>query len=259
MRRSWLFLILVGTLFLTACGPGQVAVSAEIEVPDPDQEGATVTRAIADLEVQLLPFDRDAVFDSLTAAASTPEPEIPEDLLAAQAEIAEAQTEWNRAEATWLNGRERLQAILDEMEPLNQAEAAYVALYREFQDREAQVNRAERDKDRAFERFNQLQLGYISRADSMRFIRDQWADEAFAATFEVFTQKAREAGQDILADTTDTQGYALIDVPPGQWWVNAFYEQAYSELYWNLPITVERGDPIQVRLTRETAEIRPIL
>jgi hypothetical protein len=259
MRRSWLFLILVGPLLLTACGPGQVAVTAEIEVPDPDQEGAMVSRAIADLEVQLLPFDRDAVFDSLTAAFPTPEPEIPEDLLAAQAEIAEAQAEWNRTEATWGNGRERLQSILDEMEPLNQAEAAYVALYREFQDVEAQVNRAERAKDQAFQRFTALQEGYIQRADSMRFVMDQWADEAFAATFDIFLLKAREAGQDILADTTDAQGYALIDVPPGQWWVNAFYPQAFSELYWNLPITVEKGDPIQVRLTRETAQVRPIL
>ncbi len=46
---------------------------------------------------------------------------------------------------------------------------------------------------------------------------------------------------------------------PGDWWVHAFYEEAYSELYWNIPITVVRGDPFPVRLTRATAEVRPIL
>ena len=259
MRRSWFFPILIGSLFAAACGPGQVGVTAELEVPDPDQEGATVSRAIADLEIQILPFDRDLIFDSMAIAFGTPEPPIPEDLLDAQAAIAAAQSEWNSAEATWGNGRERLQGIVDEMEPLNQAEARYVALFLEFQDVEAQVARAERTKDQAFRTFTELQQGYLQRADSMRIIRDQWADEAFATTFEVFALKLRDLGQEILADTTDAQGYALMDVPPGQWWVHAYYEQAYSELYWNIPITVERGDPVQVRLTRESAEERPIL
>jgi hypothetical protein len=258
MRRSWFSLILLAPLFV-ACGPGQVEVTAEIEVPDPDNVGAMVTRPLADLEVQVLPFDRDEVFDSLTAAAATPEPEVPADLLAAQEEIAAAQAEWSAAEAAWGAGRARQQEILDEMEPLNPAEARYVALFREFQDAEAQVARAERVKDQAFERFDDLQTGYIARRDSMRIILDDWADQAYGSTFQVFTAKAKEAGQEMLADTTNAEGYVLIDVPPGQWWVNAFFGEAYSELYWNLPITVERGDPVQVRLTRETAEVRPIL
>jgi hypothetical protein len=259
MRRSWLFLILIAPLFVTACGPGQVAVTAEIDVPDPAAEGAMVTRPIADLEIQILPFDRDLVFDSLTDAFPEPEPQIPEDLLAAQEEIAAAQAEWNAAEATWGAGRERLQNILDQMEPLNPGEARYAVLFREFQDVEGQVARAERIKNQAFDRFTALQEGYISRRDSMRIVRDQWADEAYAATFDIFAAKVRESGREVVVDTTDAQGYALIDVPPGQWWVYAYYEQAYSELYWNLPITVERGDPIPVTLNRETAEIRPIL
>ena len=131
MRRSWLFLVLLTPLIAVACGPGQVAVTAEIDVPDPETEGAMVTRALPELEIQFLPFDRDVVFDSMEAAFADPEPEIPDDLLAAQNEIAEAQAEWNRAEATWGNGRARLQSILDEMEPLNQAEPQYVALFRE--------------------------------------------------------------------------------------------------------------------------------
>lgn len=258
MRRSWFSLILLAPLFV-ACGPGQVAVTAEIDVPDPDNVGAMVNRSLADLEIQVLPFDRDAVFDSLTAAASAPEPQVPADLLAAQEEIAAAQAEWTAAEAAWGRGRARQQEILDEMEPLNPAEARYVVLFQEFQDAETQVDRAERVKDQAFERFDELQSGYIARRDSMQFILDDWADQAYASTFEVFTMKAREAGQEMLADTTDTEGYALIDVPPGEWWINAFFGEAYSELYWNLPITVVRGDPIQVRLTRETAQVRPIL
>ena len=36
----------------------------------------------------------------------------------------------------------------------------------------------------------------------------------------------------------------------------ARYELAYTELYWNVLITVESGDPMQVRLTRENAQER---
>ena len=259
MRRSWLFLILIGPLFSVACGPGQVAVTAEIDVPDPDNEGQTVIRPIADAEIQLIPFDRDLVFDSLTRAFPNPEPEVPADLLSAQATIAAAQAEWNTAETTWGNGRARLLEITGAMDALNRGEARYNVLYREFQDVEAQVARAERVKDQAFQRFTDLQQGYLQRRDSMNLIKDQWADDAYAAAFDVFALKLRESGEAVLVDTTDAQGYALIDVPPGQWWVHGFYQQAYSELYWNIPITVERGDPVQVRLTRATADIRPIL
>ena len=131
-------------------------------------------------------------------------------------------------------------------------------LYQEYLDEEQRVNRSERVKDQAFRTFTDLQGGYLMRRDSMNFILDQWADEAYAPAFDVFAVKLQETGQDIVVDTTDAQGYSLIDVPPGEWWVYAFYEEAYSELYWNIPVTVVRGDPVPVRLTRDSAVERPI-
>ncbi|MGD2120363.1 MAG: hypothetical protein PVJ76_01395 [Gemmatimonadota bacterium] len=258
MKSRWLFLTLVGSLVVASCGPGQVAVTAEIDVPDPETEGATITRPIPDMEIQLLPFDRDAVFDSLETAFNTPEPEIPADLLAAQQEIEAAEAEWQAAEATWGAGRDRLLALTEEMEPLSPAEGRYAVLFQEFQDWERRTAAAERTKDRAFQRFTELQEGFYQRRDSMRLILDRWADEAFADALDVFAAKAQEVGQDPVYDTTDAEGYALIDVPPGDWWVYAYYEKAYSELYWNLPITVERGDPLQVRLNAGTAVERPV-
>ncbi|MFC1575649.1 hypothetical protein ACFL5A_03250, partial [Gemmatimonadota bacterium] len=227
MRHSWLVLVLFGSLLSVACGPGQVNVTAEIEIQNPEGEGM-VARPIADAEIQVLPFDRDAVFDSLTRAFGTPEPPIPDDLLEAQRQIGAAQEEWRNAEAAWGAGRDRLQSLVDEMEGLNPAEGRYVALFREWQDLDRQVASAARVKDRAFQTFTDLQAGYIQRADSMRFIREQWADEAYAPAFEVFLLKAREAGEEIVMDTTDAEGMAIIDVPPGTWWVYAFYDLPYS-------------------------------
>jgi hypothetical protein len=258
MRRSWLALVLCVPLLAAACGPGQVAIVAEIEVPDPEGEG-TVIRPLASQEIQLLPFDRDFVFDSLAGAFPTAEPPIPDDLLALQDSIAMAQREWMEAEARWAAGRDRQVRINEEMAELSRGEGRYVALYREFQDVEAQTNRAERAKDQAFLRFTDLQEGYIQRADSMRLIREGWEDEAFAPAGEVFLNRLRELGREMVVDTTDASGRTLVAVRPGKWWVHARYELPFEELYWNIPVEVERGDPVQVLLNPGTAQRRPKL
>ena len=49
-------------LAAAACGPAEVVVTMEIDLPNPEGEG-TVNRSLSDIEVQLIPFDRDAVFD----------------------------------------------------------------------------------------------------------------------------------------------------------------------------------------------------
>jgi hypothetical protein len=259
MRRSRFAFALIGAMFAAACSQSQVIVTAELEVPNPDGEGMVV-RPLADTPVQLIPFDRDAIFDSLTAAFATPEPEVPADLLDAQAAIAAAQEEWLVTETQWATLRDRLQAITEEMEPMARGEAAYVALFREFQDGEADLAGIERRKDRAFATFTDLQEGYIQRAESMRLLQDQWADEAFADFWDVSDMKQRERGRDMLADTTDAGGIAgPIKVPPGQWWIHARHELPFSVLYWNLPITVEGKEPIQVLLNRASAQVRPKL
>lgn len=258
MRRSWLALVLFGSLTMAACGPAQVVVTAEMEVEDPET-GEMVTRPITDMEVEALPFDRDQVFDSLEAAFPEPEPEIPEDLLTLQDSIRVAQEEWRALEAEWSALRDRLQGINEEMEPLARGEAAYVALYREFQDVEERLNAVDRQRQQAFERFTDLQGGFIARADSMNMVIQSWADEAFADAGDVFITKLEETGRDIVVDTTDAQGAAQLELPPGQWWVHARHELPFQELYWNVPITVEGGDPMPLILNRENAQIRPKL
>lgn len=259
MRRSRFAFVLLGAMAVGACGGGSVVVTAEIEVPNPEGEGMVV-RPLADTEVELIPFDRDAIFDSLTTAFGTPEPAIPADLLEAQEAIAAAQEEWRTAEAQWAALRDRLQSITEEMEGLARGEARYVALFREFQDGESELGSVERQKDRAFETFTQLQEGYIARADSMRLEQEGWADEAFADFWTVFDMKQREIGRQMVVDTTDAGGIAgPIEVPSGQWWVHARHELPFSVLYWNLPITVEGSEPIQVMLNRASAEVRPKL
>ena len=258
MRRTlpYVLTLLLGAV---ACGPTDVVVMMEIQVDDPSGAGR-VTQALSDIEVQLAPYDRDAVFDSLENAYPEPEPEVPAELAAARAEVQAAQQEWDEAQRRWGILRDTLTQISSTLEGLPRTDAEYIVLFREYSDFESEYNAVEQEVNAAFERFDSLQQGTIRASDSVRILQDNWADEAFAGVSEVFRAKQLESGLDIVVDTTDASGVARdLAVRAGQYWATARYELAYSELYWNVPVTVEGRDPVEVRLTQDNAEERPIL
>ena len=145
-------LALFATMAITACQPGQATIVVAL-----GEEGTGNT--VEDVEVRLLPYDRDQIFDSLTMAAPTPEPEIPPDLLAAQAEIAEAQQAWRDMETQWNTLRDTLQKLNTELEGLNPGMSRYRAIFNEWQDQEALYNRAERQLGSLFDNFDVASAG----------------------------------------------------------------------------------------------------
>jgi hypothetical protein len=94
MSRQVLTVMVAAGLLLAACGGTEVVVQAQIE----GQDGPV---ALRDLPVRAVPYDRDAIFDSLRAAYTEPEPEIPQELMVLQDSIARAQEEWRVAETRW--------------------------------------------------------------------------------------------------------------------------------------------------------------
>ena len=256
MRRT-LPLALGLMMAVAACGPAEVVVTMEIDVPNPDGEG-TVTRQLEDIEVQLIPFDRDELFDQMATAYGTPEPAIPQDLLDRRNEVQAAQAEWDEANRRWATIRDTLQQLNTALEQYSRGEAAYVALFREWQDWESDLGAAEREVDATFEAFNELQQGTIRESDSVRILQDNWADEAFSDIGTVFSEAQAATGLDWVVDTTDASGIARgnLNVKPGTYWVHARYELAYTELYWNVMITVEGGEPMTVTLNRSNADER---
>jgi len=258
MRRGTTLLAALGALAVAACGPAQAVVTAEIDVENPAGEGM-ITRPIADLPLLFLPFDRDQIFDSLQAAYGVPEPEIPAELLAAQERVAALQAEWRDAETTWGAGRDRLQEINRELQGLARGNPQYRLLFGEFSEQEGIVAAAERQKDQAFNRFTALQDSILSEAAQVRVLRDNWGDQAFADFSEVQLAKVRASGRQIVGDTTDASGTAIVDIPPGEWWVHARYDLPYQELYWNVRVQIDKGDPVQIRMDRSNAQVRPKL
>jgi hypothetical protein len=255
MKRRNLPFAMALLLATGACGPAELVVTVEVDMVDPEGEGA-VTRALGDLEVQLLPYDRDAIFDSLEAAYPEPEPEIPQELLQARDQVAQAQQRWQSATNRWNTLRDTLQKITDTMEQYNRGESRYVALFREFQEFDRQLGQVERNMEAAFADFDSLQRGTIRQSDSVRILQENWGDEAFVDFGEVAAAKLRESGLDFAVDTTDASGIVRIVAPPGSYWVHTRYEFPYSELYWNVPVTLTREAPLELRLTRENAQER---
>jgi hypothetical protein len=245
-------------LVLGACGPGQVVVTAEIDRSDPET-GEMQVQPVGDLPLQFLPFDRDAIFDSLTQAAPSPEPELSAELEQMREQYLEVQAASRDAEIEWLTRRERLQEISREMEQYAQGESRYRQLFAEFEDQEALLNDAERRMNEYFGELEELQRTVLDELNAARIRQETWEDEAFADYGDVIDVRLAESGREIAYDTTDATGMARTQVPPGTWWVYARYRLPTEELYWNVRVEVERGDPIEVRLNRENAETRPVL
>jgi len=256
MTRSKFLLGVLGTALLAACGPTQVVVTAELSSDDP----SSTARALGDLEIRIFPYNRDVIFDSLTVAATTPEPPIPDAVLNAQTAVATAQQEWRDTEARWNVLRDTLQTLSETLDGMSRGSGTYRVLFRDFQDLESQYNRVERARDRAFGNFTSLQEASIAAAAEIKILRDQWADEAFAEVGVIMTAHLQMSGREVLYDTTDASGIANgFETKKGEWWVSARYELPYTELYWNVPLTVAGGDPVPLRLTRENATARPKL
>lgn len=255
MRRKTGFGLvgLIATLALTACGSASISIVVELEGEDGGD-----ARLLEDIEVRVLPYDRDRVFDSLTQAAPTPEPQIPPDLLAAREDIAEAQRAWSAASVREAELRDTVSKLNERLEGLNRAMNEYRQLFMQVDPMITELNGLERETETLFETFNELQQSNLERMDAVRIQQENWATQAFRDIGDVIAARIDASGLEEAADTTGVEGTALVAVAPGQYWIYARYELPYDELYWNVPVTVERGDPVVVRLSRANAERRPI-
>lgn len=254
MNRVTLLLAFAATALTAACG-AEVVVEAEVPRDGPD--GEQVMSPVAGLEVFLLPYDRDVIFDSLEAAYPEPEPEIPDSILDLQERIAQVQDEWQEAETRWQIVRDSLHRLADQLQGMSRASGQYAVLFRDFGDLEQQEQRLQRQSQQAFERFESLQGEVLEQSQEIRLRRTAWADEAFADVNTAIDARLAEAGREELVDTTNAAGVATFAPKPGRWWAHARYELPYTEIYWNVPIEVGRGDEVQVRLTPENGQTRP--
>lgn len=257
MKRSLAVLAVLVPVGLTACAGPEVVVRAAVE-----RDGAAEPVALAELPVRLLPYDRDAIFDSLTAAAEEPEPQIPPDILAQQEAVQQAQQEWQEATDRYNTVLDSLRILAADLEQRQQqgqrATPQYLQAFRRFEALEDEVAQVEQNMETSFEQFTQLQQGALARSDSIRVVRETWAERAFEDFDQIVEARLDQLGREELADTTDPSGTSRFRAGDGQWWAYARYTLPYQELYWNVPVEIT-GDRTVVVLNRENAEARPVL
>ena len=255
MRRVVLMLATaVAVWSLTACGGGEVVVQAQLE--QAAAEGGSQTVTLSDMPVRLIPFDRDAIFDSLSQAYPEPEPEIPDSIFDLRERVIAAQREWRTAETQWSELRDSLQTLSNRMQGMDQGSGEYFAMFQDFNELEGRVNDLEEQSSEAFEEFNELQQRLNTSSREITIARSNWADDAFAPVDSIFDARYEAIDREERWDTTSPGGVArFIGVPSGQWWVNARYERQFDELYWNIPVQVD-GDSLMVELTEANAEVR---
>ncbi|HUG01661.1 MAG TPA: hypothetical protein VML95_07340 [Longimicrobiales bacterium] len=247
MKRATLAILLLAS----ACGSTELTV--ETRVADAAGEAAP----IPNLEVQLLPYDRDATFAEFEALATEPEPVIPDSIVRLQQAMASAQDEWQQAEVRWITVRDSLQTLVNRLEGMNRASGEYRVAFNAFSDLEGQEGSLRRQSEQAFARFSDLQTQVNSVAEEIRIRREEWATEAFTGVDSAIQVAVEQAGREELFDTTAATGVVSFSPATGDWWVHARHDLLFEELYWNIPVTIAGGDSVGVVLSRENAEVRP--
>jgi tetratricopeptide (TPR) repeat protein len=259
MKRSLVLLTLLAPLVLGACERGTPVV---VEATIAQQAEGAEARPLTGLPIRILPYDRDVIFDSLASAASSPEPEIPADVLQQQAQVQEAQERWQAANDRWQNVRDSLRTIGNELQSMEQrglrASPQYNQAFQAFGRLEAEERQLRQQSDASFTRFTQLQEAAAQRAEEIRVQRESWADEAFRNFDQAVAGRLQQLRREEIVDTTDAMGRIRVRVPEGRWWIYSRYTLPFSELYWNIPIEVQ-GDSVRIDLNRQNAQSRPLL
>ena len=251
MNKHWV-LGLIALATLSACSRSADVTVRVVTSAGEEQQGQ------AQLPVRLLPYDRDSIFKEMIAGAERPEPEPPADLLALRDSIAEAQSRWRDAEADWNSVYSELKELSERMEGMNQASNEYFQAYQRFDQLDAQERRLNTTKQEYFEQFTQLQEQYSARADSVTAVLRTWEDETFEGYGEIVDSLLETRGRQELADTTGSTGYAQFTAPAGGWWVYTRTNLPFDELYWNVRIDVQGGQPDTIILDESNADRRPI-
>lgn len=230
-HRVSMFTVAGAVVLAAGCGSSvTVAVTTE---------GADGAEAQANVPVQVLPFDRDSVFDVLDSQASSPRPEMSAELQAERARVNELQAQWQDVNRQWAEARDNLQQLSTRLQNMDSRDPDYRRLFDQFNQGESVVNRLTRDLDASFEQFTSAQEAVAAATDSFKIVRDLWEDEAYEGYFAI--QEQLLGGADVLEDTTDASGHATIPISGGDWWVSSRVPTASGELYWNVRVS---GDTV---------------
>jgi hypothetical protein len=216
---------------LAGCESGR-RVAVRVSVIGPDSAESPVPGVV----LTAVPFDRDSIFRALEQRAGTPRPH-----------VAALDSAFAAYRAPFL----ALAAAGESASALRDSAAAAgdnPALRSRLSAAEARVAGARRTLD-------SVRSANDARVDSLRRGIVQWENSTYRDYDSIANTRLRMTGRAVLTDTTGADGWTLVKVPAGQWWIYGTswdVNDPNRYWYWNRPVT---GDTL--RLTARNGVRRP--
>jgi len=244
--RRLLPILLVSSL--AACAEGDLAVRLSLH----DEE-------LRGVQVAAIPFDPDAILDSLAGTANDPSPTFK----ALEAALFAFEPSDDAALAAinepWLDLRDSVAALSESLQAMDRADPAYAVAYEEFRALYAEFTRktAQRGRELSALDGNAVKLARWAQAaaDTLR----TWERIVYAAYDSLAAAALTASGRDAHTLTTETHGEAHVTLEPGMWWLvvrRADTENPFLEYYWNVPVQVNGLVPTVLTLTEHHALLR---
>lgn len=238
-RHPGVFVLLGLLAAVPGCGGATLAV--RIEVPDLDGTSSPVSG----VRFMLLPYDRDSILRELEAGAPSPRPSTARldslfqafrapftDLLRASDRVERLRT-----------GRDALRSVLD---TLPRGATDYASRFERLRAIEESLATATPSLEAARARLAEVRSRITPEADSLRRVVQSWQGTAYSAYDSITAALARRTREGAITDSTGADGWALVEVPSGHWWLYARAVNLHdpnAEWYWNVPVA---GDTIRL-------------
>ena len=237
-RLKYSLITLCGVAAITFVQSGCVPDEYHIEVQARDPDDVT----LPNLEITVLPFDRESIRDSIAEASGAPRPEFSE----LEAELAAyALPDLSGLTESFLPWQAIHDSVKHLAESLNVAGSdsslQYASAYSRLRDLYQRLARSTVDRDAAIREQvgddKDLALRAAAAADSLR----AWEGTTFVNFPELADSVLAQEGRAMYSATTDQDGVAEFTLTPGRWWIVATWvdpENPFREYHWNVGVTV---------------------
>jgi hypothetical protein len=208
-------------------------LAVRVSIPGPD----SVETPVSGVGLVALPYDRDSVLRALEQRARTPRPPTAplESLFAA---FRGPFTAYSVATIRLNQLRDSLANTKAALDSLPRDAPGYAQQYAVFGRLTDSLRAAQDRAERTRTALDRARREFTVRGDSLRRQMRQWEDSTYEGYDSIVQGLARRAGREAVTDTTGSDGWAHLTLPPGRWWVYARSWDATdpnSEWYWNVP------------------------
>jgi len=207
--------------------------------------------SLGDLEVWALPFDANALLDSLANTATTPAPEF----TALWDRLQKYQRRDLAAESTfiaeWHAARLGVKALSDSLLEAGRDAPGYARDYARFRRLYRTLTTQEAALETEIENLTADDRALADSAGAAATVLRRWEASAYADFDRLAEEAAAQAGRQPIALVTNEVGFAETGLPTGRWWLVArapHPENPFVDLLWHVPARVGSWRPVTTPL-----------